>query len=172
MKHVKQVICLFCCLAVFMAASCGYHFEGGGYLNETVVKVAVMVFENNSAEDDVELLFTNALVQEIVQKSDTVVVDTEQADSVLKGSVKAITFKTVSRSTAESVVERRITAKVDLQLIDKDGEIIWSVQDFITYDEYQVSDDQLEDESNKHTKIADIAERSAEKLVSKLLTNF
>ena len=164
-------------LAVILAAgllfsACGYQLEGGGYLNDSYARVMVEVFENRSAEDDADLIFTSALIQEIVEKTDTQVVDEQLADARLKGVIRSVSFTTVSRSTAESVVERRATATLDLKMIDPDGEVIWSVSGFTTDDEYEVSDDQLEDESNKRDALEDIAERAAEKIVSRMLTNF
>jgi len=171
MKHLKYtfLICLFVS-AVF--ASCGYHFEGGGYINNDVTRVAVKVLENKSSETDAGIIFTNALIREIIQTTDTKVVDEPRATAVFKGKIKAITFATLSRSTTESVVERRISAVIDLKLINRDGEVIWSVKDFTWHEEYKVSEDKITDESNKREAVDKIAARTAEKLVSRMLNNF
>ncbi|MCD4722665.1 MAG: hypothetical protein K8S13_22830, partial [Desulfobacula sp.] len=66
----------------------------------------------------------------------------------------------------------RVWASVDLKLIDKDGEVIWSVKDFSSHEEYTVSEDKITDESNKREAVDKIATRSAEKLISKMLVNF
>ena len=95
-----------------------------------------------------------------------------QARAVFEGTIKAITFATLSRSTTESVIERRVTATVDLKLTDKDGDVIWSVKDFTSYEEYTVSEDKITDESNKREAVDKIATRSAEKLISRMMTNF
>ncbi|MCD4718670.1 MAG: hypothetical protein K8S13_02260, partial [Desulfobacula sp.] len=144
MKNLKWF--LFICLLVFFA-SCGYRFEGGGYIKNDVMRVAVKVFENKSSETGAGISFTNALIQEIIQKTDTKVVDESRATAVLKGTINAIGFATLSRSTTESVIERRVWASVDLKLIDKDGEVIWSVKDFSSHEEYTVSEDKITDES-------------------------
>ncbi|MCK5836045.1 MAG: hypothetical protein KAH09_02165, partial [Desulfobacula sp.] len=111
-------------------ASCGYQFEGGGYLHQDVKRVAVTILKNNSSETGAGVTFTNALIEEILQKTDATVVDRFQATAALEGTINAITFATLSRSTTESVVDRRVWATVDLKLIRKDGQVIWSVKDF------------------------------------------
>ncbi len=169
MKNLKWIL-LFC-LPAFLF-SCGYHFEGGGYLKDDVTRVAVKVLENKSSEPRAGSTFTNALIREILQKTDTRVVDESRATAVLEGSINAILFATVSRSSSESVIERRVSARVDLRLIDKDGSILWAVKNFTSDKEYTVSKDQITDESNKRAAVDKIAVRSAEQLVSKMLTNF
>lgn len=157
---------------LFLLSSCGYQFEGGGYIKDTVTQVAVLVLNNQSTETGAGLTFTNALIQEIIEKTDTKVENETSANFLLKGTVKAISFTTLSRSTTESVIERQVSATVDLQLIDKNKDVIWSVTDYRTAESYRVSDDQLTDEGNRKQAVDKIAARMAEKLVSKLVINF
>lgn len=174
MKNLKWILFVF--LVVFFA-SCGYHFEGGGYINKDVSLVAVRVLENKSSETGAGIAFTNALIQEIIQKTDTKVVEESRASAFLEGTIKGITFATLSRSTTESVLERRIFATMDLKLINRDGEVIWSVSDFTSYEDYtistdKISTDKITDEGNKKLAVDKIAIRSAEKLISKMMNNF
>ncbi|WP_299982604.1 LptE family protein [Desulfobacula sp.] len=171
MKNLKWVLCVYVVVLAFFS-SCGYQFEGGGYINNDVTRVAVKVLENKSSETGAGIAFTNALIQEILQKTDTKVVDESRATAVFEGTIKAITFATLSRSTTESVIERRVAATVDLKLTNKDGDVIWSVKDFTSNEEYSVSEDKITDESNKREAVDKIAIRSAEKLISRMMTNF
>ena len=169
MKNLKFIWSIF----LFSLASCGYQFDGGGYINNDVTRVAVEIMENKSSETGAGITFTNALIQEILQKTDTKVVDESRATAVLKGTVRSITFTTLSRASTESVIERKVFATVDLKLINKDDDaVIWSVKDFKSDDEYTVSADKITDESNKKEAVDRIAARSAEKLVGKMLVNF
>jgi hypothetical protein len=152
--------------------SCGYRLEGGGYLNDTVTRAAVTVLENKSTETYAGIAFTNALIREISQKTNTKVVDKSTATAVLEGTITAITFESLSRVTTESVLERRISAKVDLKLMDMTGQVIWSVKDFVTTSEYTVSVNSTTDESNKREAIDELSVRTAEKLISRLTHNF
>ncbi len=157
---------------IALVASCGYQFEGGGYINEDVTRVAVEVFENKSSETRAGMSFTNELIREIQGKTDTIVVDSSKAARKITGTVNSITFSTLSRSSIETVVERQVKAVIDVQLIGADGEIIWSVKNFSATEPYTVDADTVNDESNKRDAVEKIALRSSERLVSKLLNNF
>ena len=168
MKNFKFFLFIFLLITV----SCGYQFDGGGYINNDVKLVAVKLLENKTSEAQGDIIFTNALIKEIMEKTDTKIVDEQRASTVLKGRINSITFATLSRSTTESVIERRITASVDIQLLNQDGEIFWAVKNFTSDEEYKVSADTVTDESNKRDAVEKIANRIAEKLVSKMLNNF
>jgi len=169
MKNLKLILSVL----LFVLTSCGYQFQGGGYLNSDITHVAVEMMDNKSSATGAGVAFTNALIKEIVEKTDTKLVDdATKADAVLKGRVNSITFATLSRSTTESVVERRISAKVDMQLVDKDGQIVWSVKNLTSRDEYKVSEDKITDDSNKKDAVLKIATRNAEKAVIRMMNKF
>ena len=168
-KNFKWII--FFCIVVFLV-SCGYQFEGGGYINKDVRSVAVKVLKNQTSETGAGIAFTNALIQEIIQKTDTKIVDQSRAAVSFEGTIKEITFGTLSRTTTQTVLERRIAAKIDLKMINKDGEVVWSALDFSSYEDYTVSQNQITDEGNKKAAVDKIAIRIAEKLINKLMSNF
>ncbi|MCP4671911.1 MAG: hypothetical protein GY857_11470 [Desulfobacula sp.] len=168
MKKLKFILSIF----LFALASCGYQFVGGGYINKDVTQAAVEIMENKSSETGAGIVFANDLIKEIMETSDTKIVDKAQADAVLKGRINSITFATLSRSTTESVVERRITANIDMRLLDKEGKIVWAVKGLTSQEEYKVSEDKLTDESNKRDAVEKISQRMAEKLVNRMLNNF
>ncbi len=169
MRYMKRLLltCLF-----FSIASCGYQFEGGGYINKDVMRVAVKVLENNTSETGADVIFTNALIREILQKTDTKVVDEASATAIIEGTIKSVTFAALSRASAESVVERGISATMDLQMVNKDGEVIWSAINLSSNESYTTSQDKAADEGNKGTALEKIAARSAERIVSRMLSNF
>ncbi len=168
MKNLKFIWSIF----LFSLASCGYQFDGGGYINNDVTRVAVEIMENKSSETGAGMVFTNDLIKEIMEASDTKIVDKAQSVAVLKGRINSITFVTLSRSTTESVVERRISANIDMQMLDQEEQIIWAVKGLTSQEEYKVSEDKLTDESNKRDAVYKISQRIAEKLVSRMLNNF
>lgn len=164
MKNLKLI--LFVLLLVL--TSCGYQFEGGGFLNSDVTQVAVEMMDNKSSASGAGIVFTNALIKEIMEKTDTKLVnDPTKAVAVLKGRINSITFATLSRRTTESVVSIRIKASVDMQLIDKDGQIVWSVKNFTSREDSNVIDD-----SNNRDAVVKIATRNAEKAVISMMNKF
>ncbi|WP_022668327.1 LPS assembly lipoprotein LptE [Desulfospira joergensenii] len=168
-KKFGILLALVIMVSVF---SCGYRLEGGGYIKENVTRVAVEVFENNSSQTRAGLAFTNELIREILEKTDTKVVDSSRATRRIVGVVKAIKFSTLSRTSTETVVERRVTAVVDVRLVGPDDEILWSVRDFSSHEDYTVAEDKVDDDGNIREAVDKIATRSAERLVSQMMVNF
>ncbi len=169
MKKLKWII--FICLIVFLG-SCGYRFESGGYINKNVKSAAVTVLKNQSSETGAGITFTNALIQEIIQKTDTRVVDKSRASVFFEGIIKEITFSTLSRSSTESVLERRISATMDLKMINRKDEVVWSVLDFSSYEDYTTSQNKITDDENRKLAVEKIALRIAEKLINNMTNNF
>jgi len=100
------------------------------------------------------------------------VMDPADAPRRIKGIVKAITFSTQSRSSTETVVERRVTAVVDVQLLDTDGDVLWSVSNFSSSESFLVDADKINDDANINEAVGIIAQRVAERLVSQMMANF
>lgn len=169
MKQLKWIAAFTLIITLF---ACGYGFEGGGYVNKDIVRVAVRPFENKSSESGAGVVFANALIREIIEKTDTRVVDESGAQAVFNGRIEAIRFSTLSRESTETVVEREVQATVDISLVDKQGKVLWSLKDFSTREDYSVNADQITDESNKREAVQKIADRCAEKLVSKTILDF
>lgn len=167
-----RIVITFNLLFIILLGSCGYQFESGGYLKQNITQISVTMFKNKTSESNADQVFTNELVREIVEKSNTRVVDKQKGVALIKGTINSISFETLSRSSSESVLERRVSANIDVTLLDKDGKVLSIVKGFVTEDEYAVSEDQITDESNKQEAVENIARRSAEKLVSKFLVNF
>lgn len=157
---------------IALAGSCGYQFEGGGYIHKDVTRVAVEVFDNKSSETTAGVSFANEVIREILEKSDTLVVDSDKATRKIIGTINSITFSSLSRTSIETVVERQVTARVDVQLVGPDGKILWSMKNFTSKEDYATSRDTVNDETNRREAIDKIARRSAQQIVSQMLINF
>lgn len=168
----KNIHILVAALILATGFACGYRLEGGGYIKENITQVAVEVFENKTSRTRAGLAFTNELIREILEKTDTRVVDSSRTVRRIVGTVKAIHFATLSRSSTQRVVERRVTAVLDLRLLGLDNEILWSVKDFSSHEDYFVAEDQMDDEGSIRDAVDKIAARCAEKLVSRMRVNF
>jgi hypothetical protein len=170
MRKLIIISVSFFILSIF--GSCGYKFSGGGLLPGKTKLVAVQMFENKTFESGVENIFANALSIELVEKSDSDVVQFEDADAYFKGVVKSISISTLTRTSTDAVIERRVSAVIDLQLIDKEGNVLWSVKDFDGDEEYQVTTENLADMASRTTGLRKIAERISQKVVSRMLDDF
>jgi outer membrane lipopolysaccharide assembly protein LptE/RlpB len=157
---------------VLMLSACGYRLEGGGLVHPGVSRVGVTVFTNRTAQTHAGIDFTNELIREIQDRTETRVVDPDKAAYLIEGTVTAITFSTLSRSSTENVTERRVRAMVDVQLLSPDKTVIWSVSQFSEMESYNVGSDRIDDDTNIRQALEVIAERMAERIVSQMSADF
>ena len=170
---MKKIIILtaFILVCAFVA-SCGYKFSGAGLLPGKTKLVAVKMFENKTSETGAENIFANALSIELMGKSSSQVVKLEDADAYFSGIVKSISISTLTRTSDNAVIERKVSAIIDLKMIDKDGELLWFVKDFQGREEFQVTTENITDMASRTLAVEKIAERIAQKVVSRMLDDF
>ena len=169
---MKNLLLVISILVLIFVTSCGYKFAGGGLLPGKTKFVAVKMFENKSSETGAENIFANALSNELMEKSDSQVVDFEKADAYFSGIVKSVSISTLTRTSADAVIERKVSAVIDLKMIDKDGELLWFVKDFQGREEFQVTTENITDMALRTLALEKIAERIAQKVVSRMLDDF
>jgi hypothetical protein len=159
-------------MLLLLLSSCGYRLEGGGPVHPGVSRVGVEVFVNRTAYTQAGIGFTNELIREIQDRTDTQVVSPEDAAYLITGTVKSITFATLSRSSTETVTERRVTAVVDVQLLAADRKTLWSANNFSAFESYTVGSDNLDDDANIRKALEVIGRRVAESIVSQMSADF
>jgi len=151
-------------------SACGYMFAGGGSLPSGIKTVCVTMLTNRTSETGVENTFTNDLIYEFTRNGKIASID--KADALLSGVVKSMSIETISRSGAQTSIERRVTITLDLKLTDNDGRIIWSVKGVSGNEAYDVASDKLSTEQNRRNAISTLSERLAEKVYNSLTEDF
>lgn len=151
-------------------SACGYRFAGGGSLPSGIKTVCVTMLTNRTSETGVENTFTNDLIYEFTRNGKIASID--KADALLSGVVKSMSIKTISRSGAQTSIERRVTITLDLKLTDNDGRIIWSVKGVSGNEAYDVASDKLSTEQKRRSAISTLSERLAEKVYNSLTEDF
>ena len=159
-------------LLLLLLPACGYRLEGGGLVHPGVSRAGVGVFANRTAYTQAGIDFTNELIREIQDRTETRVVAPEQAAYLIQGTVRSITFATLSRSSTEKVTERRVTAVVDVQLLSPDKKTLWSAGNFSGFESYTVGTDNVDDAANIRKALEIAARRVAERIVSQMSADF
>lgn len=157
---------------LLLLPACGYRLEGGGLVHPGVFRVGVEVFANRTAYTHAGIDFTNELIREIQDRTDTRVVAPEQAAYLIRGTIRSITFATLSRSSTETVTERQVTAVVDVQLISPDKKTLWSAGNFSGVESFTVGADKIDDTANIRQALEIAARRVAERIVSQMSADF
>jgi hypothetical protein len=154
-----------------LAGGCGYHLAGGGEPPADIRSVRVHRLQNVAGEIGFEATLSNDIVFEINRNGRIRVVTTEAADAVLSGSIDSVRVSTISRRRVDDVLERRVTASVQLVLKDPGGRQLWSGQ--ITDDEdYREEATKTGTEANKREALTNLSRRLAEKFYSRMTQNF
>lgn len=164
-KHKSGLIFILC---VFLIG-CGYRFLGSGELPGGVEKVFVDVLENTTSETAAETLFTNALRYEFIRQERNA--DRDEAEAVLSGIIKSLTYKTITHQQRHEALERRVYVTIALKLTDRQGNILWSNQ-VSAREAYGVLDDKFSTEQNRRRAISKLSERLAENTYYRLTDNF
>lgn len=159
-------------LILVSVSACGYQFSSAGKLVGNVTDVNVAMFENESAETGAETIFSNAFIGELVRRSGADVVDKKRAEAFITARITSINIGALTRTSDDEVLERRVTAVVDLKMVTRQGEVLFSVKGFSEDDEYSVSHSNVSDDFSRRTAIEKIAVSFAEKMVSRLKDDF
>lgn len=157
-----------------MLTSCGYQFAGRGELPGGIQTLAVQVLENRSSETGVEIIITNALINELNRRRRGSVVNVAKADAILTGTIDAISWDTASRRGINTASERRVYATLSLSLTDAAGSVLWKRSGLKAAQAYEVAadGDKVATENNRRQAISILSEQMAEYVYRRLTDNF
>jgi len=157
---------------LILLAGCGYGFQSRGALQGNVQTVHVPLFKNRSFQSGAETVFTSAFINEVMDRSTTEVVDNENAQALFRGTIKSVSLRALTRNTDGSVKERRVSATIDLELVGKGGEVLWSAYDYRKSEEYSAESDNITDMQSRSESIKEIADSMAEALLGRMIDDF
>jgi outer membrane lipopolysaccharide assembly protein LptE/RlpB len=160
-------------LCALMTYACGYRFAGSGELPDNIERIFIEVFENSTSKAGIERVVTNQLVFEFTrQRKRSLASDATNADATLKGVIKKIRTRTISRVGTGVAREREVIMTIDLRLINQSGYVIWTAKALSDRQSYDVSDSKLENYRNESLAIARLSERISERIFSRLTDDF
>ena len=94
------------------------------------------------------------------------------ADAVITGTIRSITIAALTRTADDEVVERQVSAVIDLDMVDASGDKIWSAHNFSANEVFTVTRSNLLDETAKAEAIERIAARVSERIVDRMRDQF
>ncbi len=154
-------------------ASCGYRFTGSDGPPRGVEKLFVENIVNKTTEPGIDIVITDALKNEYIQKFRGTLTSRQQAQAVLSGTLVGIRTETVARRGTLTSLERRVFMTIDLALKSTESEKIWYAKGITSSDTYQViSGDKEASEQNKREALDDLAEILAENSFNRLADDF
>lgn len=121
LKSAIAAACAFACttLLVSCAAEPNEGWSTRSAHPENYRTVSVPIFENRTYERDVSRLLTDAVIKEIQQSTPYRVTSASKADTVLRGSIRQVTLRELSKSVATGLSEEMVMqVTVDYEWID------------------------------------------------------
>ena len=160
-------------VAVCQMAACGYRLAGSGDMPGGIGSVCIHVFENHTSQPDAGSIFSNSLVYEFTRRGGVVLADDAAADARLTGTVVSISTDTVTHRDRYASAEMRVRAVLDVQLVSRNGEVLWSAGGVAGKETYEVAGNTAYmTEENKKAAIMRLSEKMAETLYNRLTADF
>lgn len=167
--QVASVLIVF----AILSTGCGYRLAGGGQLPKGIQRVYIPVFENKTRDTSASRQFTNRLIQEFtLNRKESLANSPESADAILKGTIQNLRIASISHVADHTSLERRVTAKVDIQLVDPAGNVIWSAKNLTGSEAYTVNANKRSTETNREEAIEVISKRMAELIINRMTEDF
>ena len=159
-------------LILWAAAGCGYQFTGGGSLPENVTRVSISVLKNATSETGLENTLTNDLIYEMGRNRQAQVTDTDRAQARVTGTIRSVSVSTVSHSDVNTSQDRRVSLRVDLEMVRADGTRIWQRQGITAHETFAVGPDKIATEQNRKAALTTLSRRLAERIYASMTENF
>jgi outer membrane lipopolysaccharide assembly protein LptE/RlpB len=171
MRSPIKFLCLLTGL-VFLSA-CGYHLAGTGTtLPKHLKTVAIPVFENTSAEPDIHRNMTNVIRQSFINDGRLKVVNTKNADLVMRGVLNSYALQAVSFDSNDVAVEYYVALGVAIDVKDMVKRKQFLKQNFTTKWDFRTTADVINSEAARQTALNDAYKELGNRLVSIVVDQF
>jgi hypothetical protein len=171
----KQLLGLvYACVLVLALGGCGYRFAGEGPGPKPgLQRIAIPVFENNTAEAELETLFAGALRHEFILRSPFQLVPTDEAEAVFRGRITRLFTTPIAHTGPETTIETRVYITVDIRCQDtKTGAILWQDNALTYYNKYLQNPNPIVAYENRRRAEAAIARDISIRIHDRFLSNF
>jgi hypothetical protein len=153
-------------------SACGYRFAGSGSFPAGIKTISIAIFENRTAETGLENTITNDLIYEVTRSKEAALIRKDKAEANLSGVIVSTQTGSISRSSVDTSLERRVTVTLQLKLTNTSGTIIWSAKRVSESEAYVVENDKQGTEQNRQDAISRASKRLAEKIYNRLTEDF
>ncbi len=127
---MKRIFFILLFIGLFLSAGCGYTLVGRGSLPKHIKTVAIPIFENETLEDGVEEVITQAIIDVYVKGGKVRLVSETEANAILRGKVRSYNSdEALTYNELNEVSSYKLTVTIDVELQDlTNDEIIWRTE--------------------------------------------
>jgi outer membrane lipopolysaccharide assembly protein LptE/RlpB len=129
---------LLCWLSLVLLAGCGYTLVGRGSLPSHIATIAIPVFENETLQEGIEDVFTQAVIDVYVSGGKLRLVSENEADAVLRGTIRGYdNTQALTYNDQNNVASYKLTVSVDIELWDNiQDEVFWQTENLTEEDDF------------------------------------
>jgi len=160
---------------VSVATGCGYHVAGQATrMPPDVHTIAVLPLDNRTTTYRIEQRFTNALVQEFLQRTKYKIVPAaNDADAVLTGQILKIEGAAVTYDyTTGRATTMLVTVTMKVRLEDRDHKTLYENDNYVFRQPYEISTDVTSFFQEESPALDRMSRDFASRLVADVLENF
>ncbi len=174
MKQISRILLFSLGLGVCMLGGCGYHLVNAEQdLPQDVDSIGIPLLKNATIEAGLEDIITQEIRRQFLENSSATVLDSDQADAVLLGTITEIKTSAETYSKGGKVNMARVQINADFKLVHSgSGELIWSSGGLSASEEYPVTSETLQNEHMRALALEQIAEDLSETVSQMLLADF
>lgn len=121
----SKIILFFLIIIAGLCSSCGYYsFKGS--LPSNLKKVAVPLFDNNTAYPGIQEDLTNQVIDKFISDNTLEVTNEPQADIIIRGTILSVTQKAATITSGETVTGFNLYVNVKVKCEDiRNGKDLW-----------------------------------------------
>ncbi len=172
--NMRGTLVLFLTALAMALVSCGYSMGRTVALNEGsslgYQTIAIPMFANETFEPLIEREVTSALKEEVAYDGRLKLVDADEADLVVEGSVVRFELQPLTFDAADRILEYRLSIVSRVTVKDTSGDkVVWKDSAIESFADYRVTEDVTKSKINKDEAIKKASRNFAENFVIKVL---
>lgn len=127
-------------IMLLLVTACGYYSMAGS-IPPHIKSIAIPLVRNQTSEFGIAEQITDDLQNRFIEENILKVVDEDQADSILRGTIVSVADKVHTFTREESVQEYRLTIKMELEWYDAVKDVVLLKKTYTGWGAYGVSGD-------------------------------
>jgi outer membrane lipopolysaccharide assembly protein LptE/RlpB len=169
--YMKRILfVLLTCIGLFWLSGCGYTLVGRGSLPKHIKTIAIPVFENETLEEGIEEVITQAIIDVYVRGGKVRLVSETEADAILRGKVRSYNpDEALTYNDLDEVLSYKLTVTVDIEMqgITND-EILWQQENLSEDADFEAGPDfsLAERQDNEEEALEQLAEELAQRILA------
>ena len=169
----KRIWTAVAAIALFLS-SCGYNLVGrGGRFPAGVEKVAVPIFANETKNTEIARRLTNAFIEELLASGKVMVVEDDEAEAVVRGTVTRFAVVPITFDTDRKTTENRMEVYADVSLIlTGETEPVFEQKGVSRFFEYPVPEDLALQQREEDIAYRDISRELSQTIISMMAEGF